>query len=125
MIANGAKNAVNEAANQLKNLSGAAKSASKAVTSAVATVGGGADYVVKNIGKLKPESINSAISKANKVLNAGVGGLNSAAESRIVPNVRVNTNVTKTHLKAVKNVAKTVSAAAKGGRKMKTRRNKY
>jgi len=127
MIANGAKNAVMEAANQLKNLSGAAKNASKAVNSAIKTVGGGADYVANNMHKVSPEKINSALASANRVLNAGVTSLNGAAQARVAPNVRLNANVTRGHLNAVKSVAKTVSAATKGGRKMKkmTRRSRY
>lgn len=126
MIAAGAKNAVIEAANQLKNLSGAAKNASKAVNSAIATVGGGADYVANNMHKLSPEKINGALNSANRVLSAGVTSLNGAAQARVAPNVRVNANVTRSHLNAVKNVAKTVSAATKGGRKQKaTRRSRY
>jgi hypothetical protein len=124
MIANGAKNAVVEAANQLKNLSGAAKNASKAVTSAIKTVGGGANYVAKNVDKVTPASINNALQNANKVLNAGVTSLNGAAQASVAPNVRVAPNVTRSHLNAVKNVAKTVNAAAKGGRKI-TKRNKH
>ena len=124
VLAGGAKNAVNEAANQLKNLSSAAKSASKAVNSAVATVGAGANYVANNIHKVKPAAINMAISKANGVIGGAVNGINSVAERRIAPNMRVNANVGKNHMNAVKNVAKTVSNMARGGRKSKTRRSR-
>lgn len=124
MINTTAKNAVVEAANQLKNLSGAAKDASKAVNLAVKTVGGGADYVAKKIGGVNPSVINGALQNANKVLNVGTNGLNTVAQTRVVPNVRINANVTKKHLNAVKNVAKTVAAEVKkGGRKGNKSRN--
>jgi len=127
MIQSGAKNAVHEAANQLKNMSSAAKNASKAVNSAIKTVGAGANYVANNINKVNPSTINNALQSANKVLNAGTSSLNGAAQAKIVPNVRVAPNVTRNHLNAVKNVAKKVAnETKKGGRKVKrTQRRRY
>ena len=113
LIAGGARQAVNEAADQLKNLSKAAADGAKAVNAANNTVAKGANYVSNNVKNVNPNNVNSAVNSANNVLNAGVNGLNAVAENNIMPNVNLKANVTPAHMNALKNAAAGVASTKK------------
>lgn len=122
LIAGGARQMVNEAANQLKALSKASKDAAKAVNGAADSVANGAKYVANNVHRVNPHMINGAVQSAGQMLNSGVRGLNAAAERRVVPNVNLRSNVTNGTMVAVKNAANNVAATKKmnmmrGGRR--------
>jgi hypothetical protein len=128
LIAGGARQAVNEAANQLKALSKASSEAAKAVNGAANSVANGAQYVANNVHKVRPELVNGAVATANGVLNSGVRGINAAAERRIVPNVTLKSNVSNMTMNAVKNAAAGVAATKKikmnGGRRRNARKSR-
>lgn len=113
LIAGGARQAVNEAANQLKALSKASSDAAKAVNGAANSVANGAQYVANNVHKVDPNVVNDAVQSANNVLNSGVRGLNNAAERRIVPNLHIKSAVNGGTLAAVKNAANNVASTKK------------
>lgn len=113
LIAGGARQAVNEAANQLKALSKASSDAAKAVNGAANSVATGANYVANNVHRVRPEMVNSAVESANNVLNSGANSLNNAAERRIVPNVHIKSHVNGGTLVAVRNAAKNVASTKK------------
>jgi len=113
LIAGGARQAVNEAANQLQALSKASREAAKAVDGAANSVATGAQYVASNVHRVRPELVNGAVASANSVLNSGVRGLNAAAERRIVPNVHIKSAVTGGTLAAVRNAANNVASTKK------------
>jgi hypothetical protein len=128
LIAGGARQAVNEAANQLKALSKASSEAAKAVNGAANSVANGAQYVANNVHKVRPEVVNGAVASANNVLNSGVRGINAAAERRIVPNVTLKSNVNSSTINAVKNAANNVASTKKikmnGGRRRNGRKSR-
>ena len=128
LIAGGARQAVNEAANQLKNLSKAAADGAKAVNQANNTVAKGANYVANNVKNVSPAKINNAVNSANNVLNAGVNGLNAVAENNVAPNVNLKANVTPAHMNALKNAAAGVASTKKlkmnGGAKKRNNKSK-
>jgi hypothetical protein len=128
LIAGGARQAVNEAANQLKALSKASSEAAKAVNGAANSVANGAQYVANNVHKVRPEVVNGAVASANSVLNSGVRGINAAAERRIVPNVTLKSNVNNSTINAVKNAANNVASTKKikmnGGRRRNGRKSR-
>ena len=129
LIAGGARQAVNEAANQLKALSKASSDAAKAVNGAANSVASGANYVANNVHRVRPEMVNGAVESANNVLNSGANSLNNAAERKIVPNVHIKSHVNGGTLAAVRNAAKNVAATRKiklsgGGRRRNGRKSR-
>jgi alanyl-tRNA synthetase len=130
LIAGGARQMVNEAANQLKSLSKASAAAAKAVNGAANSVANGAQYVANNVHKVSPQQINGAVQRGGNLINSGVTSLNNAAERKIMPSVRLTSNVNSNTMNAVRNAANSVAATKKmkmnmhgGARNRKSRRS--
>lgn len=106
MIVGGARHVVEQAAKQMKVLSGAARDASNAVEEGLKQLGGVANYVAKNVKNVDLNEVNARVNAAGVGAAAAV---NSGVGSNVLPAVSANLNAN--HVNAVVNVANEVKEA--------------
>jgi hypothetical protein len=117
IIVGGARRAVEEAARQIKKLSGAARDASDALNEGINNVGKVANYIANNVEKVDPNSVNNAVNKATNVVNTNVG-------SMVNTSLKLNSNLNKSTLNSIAQVAGSVASAAFiASRKNKNKKN--
>lgn len=115
VVSGGIRNAVNEAADQLTNLSKAATESARAVKKGLKDFAGGAKWVSQHAGDYTGalQEINNAVNyNANNALTGGANGINSMVGGNVIPNIKLRSNLGAAQTRAVASVAREVSREA-------------